>query len=122
MWVMAKEPLPAMSIEQAWELYRQIKTEYDLASLFAEVSNKYWWVEDNVYDFETDTEEYKAACKTADRWEELYDALREKIFYILKTEGIEIPTKGQIVILNPFMERNGFFDGSGWWVSEKQME
>ena len=34
---------------------------------------------------------------------------------ILKDEGVAIPEKGRIRVLIPFMERNGFSDGNGWW-------
>ena len=31
-------------------------------------------------------------------------------------EGIEIPKKGTITVLDPFMRKNGFYDANGWWL------
>ncbi|MGN1306252.1 MAG: hypothetical protein ACI4V3_01115, partial [Faecousia sp.] len=35
-----------------------------------------------------------------------------------RSEGVSIPERAQIKVLAPFMERNGFQDGRGWWVKE----
>ena len=51
-------------------------------------------------------------------WFSLADKLKDMIFDILKAEDVEIPEKGQIVVLEPFMKRNGFKDGQGWWIKE----
>lgn len=29
---------------------------------------------------------------------------------------VAIPRTKQIVVLEPFMKRNGYMDGNGWWV------
>lgn len=55
-----------------------------------------------------------------DAWGELMDKLKEEIFVILRSEGIDIPERGQISVLKPFMERNGYYDGSGWWLPKAE--
>jgi hypothetical protein len=44
------------------------------------------------------------------------DEMQDRIFDILKTEHIHIPRTGQRDVLKPFMERNGYYNGNGWWV------
>lgn len=115
--IMGGDPAPNLTVEQAEEAAGKINTESELAKLFAAVDNKSWWIEDQIYDFDTDTEEYKKATDLTDSWFALADKLRSKIFEILKSEGVEIPETGQITVLEPFMKRNGFKDGQGWWIN-----
>ena len=114
--VMCGDPSPNLSYEYAAELSNKIQTEGELADLFAATDNKARWICDGEYDFEEGTEEYAAARENTDRWFAIADELKERIFKILKEEGIEIPQKGQIIVLEPFMLRNGFVDGCGWWI------
>ncbi|MDD7595726.1 MAG: hypothetical protein SOV18_04955 [Eubacteriales bacterium] len=46
---------------------------------------------------------------------EVYEA---QIYGILKSEGVVIPEHGQINVLIPFMERNGYEDCTGWWMKK----
>ena len=117
-FVMCGEPSPNLTIEKAYQIFNEIKTEKDIANLFAVVENKAWWIEDEIYDFEEGTEEHRKAVERTDMWFSLADKLKEMIFDILKSENIEIPDKGQIVVLEIFMKRNGFRDGQGWWIKE----
>lgn len=95
---------------------KEIETEEELAALYARGENKFWWAEDEEYDFEEGTEDHKRAVENAHFWSALADKLREQIFEILRAEGVEIPAAGQIVVLKSFMKRNGFLDGHGWWI------
>ena len=117
-FVMCGESSPNLTIEKANQMFNEIETEKDIADLFAIVENKAWWVEDEEYDFEEGTEGHRKAVERTDMWFALSDRLRNMIFAILKHEGVEIPDKGQIVVLEPFMKRNGFIDGNGWWIKE----
>ena len=87
-----------------------------MADAFAISSNKFWWVEDDVYDYEVDTPEHQTACAITDAWGELMDYYKSKIFSILQVEGVVIPETGQNAVLKPFMLRNGYIDGNGWWI------
>lgn len=112
-FVMCSEPSPNLTAEIVAKAISEIVTESELATLFAVVENKAWWIEDEEYDYEVGTLEYKQAKEKTDLWFSLADELRSRIFDILRTEGVEIPEKGQIVVLEPFMKRNGFMDGRG---------
>lgn len=114
--IMVGDPAPDVTIEEIRILAERASTERDISNAFAIASNKAWWVEHNEYDYEEGTEEYEQACRITDDWFEVSDILKGKIFSILRNEGVYIPDKGQITVLSPFMERNGYRDGSGWWV------
>lgn len=118
-FVMASEPLPDMSPEDLREWYSHNQSEQGLAVAYAAAHNKAWWVEDNEYDFEEGSPEHAEACAITDAWFTLMEEFESRIFSILRSEGVVIPEKGRIVVLCPFMERNGFFDGQGWWIRKK---
>ena len=115
---MGAEPLSGLKPDdiRKWRILHH--SEKDLARAYADVSNKYWWVEDNEYDFKQGTPEYQEACKITDEWGKLMRELETEILDVLRSEDITIPEKGRIVVLRPFMKRNGFFDGNGWWIPE----
>ena len=120
--IMASEPIPNKTPTDVRGYFAERKSERDLADAFAIASNKFWWVEDNVYDFEEGTPEYTAACAITDEWGALMDEYEERIFMILRNEGVEIPETGRIKVLEPFMKRNGYRDGNGWWIKNKESE
>lgn len=115
-FVMCSEPSPDLTAESVEKAIGEIKTESELATLFAVVSNKAWWILDEEDDFDEETEEYRQVIEKTDLWFSLADKLLGRIFDILRAEGVEIPDKKQIVVLGPFMKRNGFKDGQGWWI------
>lgn len=114
--VMGSEPTPDMILEMAEIAAKECVTESELASLFAIAENKAWWIEDEEYDFAEGTVEHIQAVEKTELWFALADKLRKRIFCILQSEGVEIPSKGQIAVLEPFMKRNGYKNGQGWWV------
>ena len=120
--IMASEPIPNKTPTDVRGCFAERKSERDLADAFAIASNKFWWVEDNVYDYEEGTPEYIAACAITDEWGALMDEYEERIFVILRNEGVEIPETGRIKVLEPFMKRNGYSDGNGWWIKNKESE
>lgn len=115
-FVMCGEPSANLTTEGVEQAIGKIKTELELATLFAAVENKAWWIEDEEYDFDQETEEYKKIKEKTDLWFALADKLRNRIFAVLQTEGIEIPDTKQIAVLELFMKRNGFKNGQGWWI------
>ena len=120
--IMASEPIPDKTPTDVRNYFTERKTEKDLAEAFAIVSNKFWWVEDNEYDYEEGTPEHIAACAITDEWCALMNEYEERIFTILRIEGVEIPETGRIKVLEPFMKRNGYRDANGWWIKDKKSE
>lgn len=117
-YIMCEEPLSDITPQELRKKYSGTLTEKELATAYALSSNEFWWVEDNVYDYEEGTPEYQEAKQIADDWCSLMEFYEKQIFDILRTDGIEIPDSGRIVVLAPFMKRNGYLDGNGWWIEE----
>ncbi len=118
--IMASDPIPNKTPSDVRNYFVERKTEKDLADAYAISHNKFWWVEDDVYDYKEGTPEYKAARAVVDGWGTLMDEYEETIFMILRSEGITIPATGRIEVLKPFMKRNGYIDGNGWWIKDKE--
>ena len=118
MFIMSKGPVPDMSAADVKVYFADKHTEKDLADAFAIASNKFWWVEDNEYDYEVGSPEHKASCAITDEWRTLMDEYQNRIFEILKNEGVTIPETGQIIVLELFMKRFGYIDGNGWWIKQ----
>ena len=117
--IMAGDPLPEVSLEEMWDVANNLKGTQELVDAFAGAFNKFWWVEDDVYDFEEGTEEYENTCAITDAWAELMDSLEERLIQIAKAEGLMSEDEEHphsIVALSPIMEKYGYRDGRGWWV------
>lgn len=117
--VRVAEPAPYLTIEKAYEEYSAANTEQKIADVFAIVESKAWWIEDSAYDFEKGTEEYVTVRESINMWFEIAERIKNRIFEILRSEGIEIPKTAQITVLEPFMKRNGYRNGNGWWIKEQ---
>ena len=115
-----REPIPNMSPMDVRNQFLEKQAEKDLAEAFAIVSNKFWWVEDDTYDYEHATPEYERARAIADEWGLLMDEYKGKIIKILLSEGVVVPQHGVMRILEPFMVRNGYQNGNGWWVKREE--
>lgn len=118
--IMGSDPTSDISIEEMNMIAERAETEKDLADAYAISSNKAHWVEDDVYDYEVGTKEYNNACKISDAWFASAEMLRDRIFIILESEGVTIPKQGYNEVMKPFMERNGYRDGRGWWVKDNK--
>ena len=77
---MAKEPVPNMSAAEVKAYFDDKHTEKDLADAYAIAHNKFWWVEDNEYDYEEGTPEHTAACAITEEWGSLMDEYKVEIF------------------------------------------
>ena len=116
MIIMAEDPAKNLTIEYAKERSHIVWEEADIAELYANVDNRAWWIADEEYEYEEGTTEYQMARETTDKWFAVEKIHREKIFDILRGEGVLIPKTGQIEVLCPFMERNGYKNCAGWWI------
>jgi len=119
--IMISPPLKGYIPNDVREWLSHNNTENGLAEAFANVSNLVGWLghelcdPDNPYIAKTE-EAYK-------EWDVLETALRDRIFTVLQEENasgkynhmISIQGGWHYVVL-PFMERNGYRDGCGWWV------
>lgn len=120
--VLCGDPLPNMTIEMANAAYDSPSSEKDTADLYAIVHNKYWYIEDDLYDYEAGSEEYNALAAVVDAWGDLMHKLEGRIKDILRPEyekrNEAMPETVMIRVYGPFMERNGYRDGRGWWIKK----
>lgn len=121
-YIMGEEPLSGITPQELIGKFSGDLSERELATAFALSSNQFWWVEDNVYDYDEGTPEHKEAVRITGEWCHLMEYYEEKIFVILRGEGVQIPDTGRIAVLSPFMERNGYFDGDGWWIEIEEAD
>lgn len=113
---MVEELFPETSLDDVKRRFDGTLTEQDLADAFAICSNKFWWVEDNEYDYGEGTPEHQQAQAVTDAWCQLMEKYEVQIFDILRSKGITIPKQGTIRVLAPFMKKHGYEDENGWWV------
>lgn len=118
-FIMGSEPLPDLSVDDIRKWLSEHTDKQSIIDAYAAVYNKAWCIEDNEYDYEEDTTAYTYACEQTNTWFALMNELQEIIFGYLRDEGIAIPEKGYNVVLAPFMEQHGYYDGNGWWVKNK---
>lgn len=64
------------------KLYSGCLSEQELADAYFIADNTFWWVEDDIYDYEEGTPEYNAAVKTFEEWLALSKEYESKIFTI----------------------------------------
>ena len=117
-FIMAEDPTPEITPQDIKGQYSLPLAENELAEVFAITSNKFWWIEDIVYDYDKESPEYQQAKALVAEWHSLMELYEAQIFGILKSEGVFIPERGQIDVLIPFMERNGYEDCTGWWMKK----
>ena len=102
-----------------WVIAKNSSTTQELVDAYARAHNKFWWLEDDEYDFEEGTEGHKKACVVTDAWQQVMDYLEERIIECAIEEGLfaeRQPDSGIVEQLEAFMRKYGYRDGRGWWV------
>lgn len=107
--VMASEPLKSCTPYTIRNMLTRYQSDNVIAVIMAVAANKTGWIEHDIDDPEND-EETDARIKAE------YDAWRT----LTRTQGTSHVTSdiGLRYIIKPFMERNGFRDGAGWWINK----
>lgn len=117
--ILADEPLPDMSIEDMKMMISRIDSTQELVDVYAAVSNKAFYIVDDVYDYEEGSDEYKKACQRVDAWFDLMEQLEDKVMKQAESENLLEPKKtnsGTLKQIEKFMHKYGYKDGCGWWV------
>lgn len=119
-YIMCGDPYPDIEIEDVYEMVSGTDDEKTIALAVAILNNKTGIIADELDDYETDSDEYRRLDKQYDSAYDLYKKLTDKIIDILTDKG-ELPdTKGIHFLIEPFMNRNGFINGNGWWVHQDE--
>ena len=124
--ILAGDPMPDMSIEEMRQIISSITTTQELVDTYVNVHNKFWFIEDDLYDYDTETEEYEKVRSVVDAWGDIMDELDKKIMEAAAAEGLLIERKsnsGMVKQLEVFMNKYGYSNGCGWWVKpDKERE
>ena len=120
---MYEEPFPHIVYLAVKERMEEGSTQAQLAEAYADVTAKC-----SAFHHELDDPDYvrvyDKVSESSAMWEELEEDLYDRIVGILKAEneshnaGYVLSGIGRHYIVKPFMERNGFRDGNGWWIKE----
>lgn len=123
--ILAGDPLPDMSIESMKSIVSKIESPQELVDVYAAVFNKAWYIEDDIYDYEEGTNEYKEACQYINKWFALMDELESKVMNQASSENLlteKAPNSGTVKQLEKFMQKYGYKNGNGWWVKIEYKE
>lgn len=121
--LMASEPLKGYTPETMRGMLTRYNTDDAVASIMAAVSNKTGWIGHDIDDPDNDEETNERIIAEYDAWwaleKELYAEIIRRLEEENRTKGTTHVTSGIGLhyIIKPFMERNGYRDGAGWWVA-----
>ena len=120
--IMGDDPLPDISLREMWDIALNLKDTQELADAYAGIQNKFFWIEDEIYDHRTGSEGYKKAIAITAAWGELMDYLEEILIQTAKAEGLmredeEYPHSRAAI--TPIMEKYGYIDGCLWWIEKE---
>lgn len=118
--IMTSEPIKNLTPDDIRNWLAQHNSEKSLANAFAQVHNQTAWLAHDL-----DDEENPCPREIYGEWRALECELCERIINILDKENEACDTRhithgiGTHLIIQPFMQRNGYRDGSGWWIYNK---
>ncbi len=121
--IMGGDPLPYMTVEQMWKEVEKIQSIQELVDVYATVHNKFWYIEDHIYDYEEGTDEYKRICYEIGEWADIRNHLHQRVMEEVDKEGFLYdyqPEKGCIKQLSRLMDKYGYYDGNGWWIAKNE--
>lgn len=116
-YVLTSEPLKGYTPEDVRTWLQDNTEESALAEALAQVHNK-----TGLMGHELDETDNACFEKAYEEWWALEKELYAKIIKILEQENLKkqashkIADKGLYYVVLPFMERNGYRDGAGWWI------
>lgn len=121
--IMFTDPMPGVTPEDMLEVISNINSIQQLVDAYVQVHNKFWFIENDLYDYEEGTNEYEIVRKVVEDWCEMMETLEAKVIKEAKLEGLldeQQQDLGIIKKLEKFMSKYGYRDGCGWWVKKKE--
>lgn len=120
--VLISEPMPDITIDEMRAIITKISSVQELVDAYVNVHNKFWYIEDDVYDYEEGTLEYNEICSKVALWRQLMNSLDDQILRKASEEGLLMERKegaGTVAQLTKFMDKYGYKNGSGWWIKNE---
>jgi len=122
LYIIQKEPLTGYTPSEALRWFASVSDEKTIAAVHAAVSN-------HVGSLRHELDENDPWIDEAyDAWLDVEEVTYQRIWNILKAENDSGKAKhtlsgiGKYYIVKPFMLRNGYRDGSGWWIENDEWE
>lgn len=121
--VMAGDPLEDVSADEMRIRITSINSTQELVDAYADAFDKFFYIEDEIYDFEKGTPEYDATNKYICEWEEIMILLEKRVIEVAEQEGLlKEMDCGLIYKLEDFMRKYGYYNGNGWWLEIEEKE
>ena len=122
LYILHQQPLTNHTPAKALQWLNSVSTEKAIAAAYAAVSNHV-----GCLTHEADEDDHWVE-EAYEAWCEVEEAIYRRIWDLLKTENDSGTTDhilsgiGTHFIVKPFMLRNGYRDGSGWWIADTGQE
>lgn len=116
LFILEKEPLEGYTPTEAQQWLSSVTGEKTIAASYAVISNHLGMLMHEI----DDDDPWGAEAFYA--WQEVSNELYYRILSVLKAEDAEETErllsagKGTHHVVKPFMLRNGYRDGNGWWI------
>lgn len=117
--IMGADPIPTKGINEMRAEIESMTSTKDLVDAYVAVHNKFWYIEDEIYDYKEGTDEYTEVSENIHAWGALMDCLEKRILTLAEEEGLisaEVSNTGIVKRLELFMGKYGYRDGAGWWI------
>ena len=121
--VFLRDPMPGKNIDEMKQEIADIKTAQELVDAYVNIHNKFWFIEDDFYDYDEGTEKYEIAYKNVAAWGDMMQELDKRVMEAADQEGLlaeKQPNHGTIRQLKAFMDKYGYRDSCGWWIKKKR--
>lgn len=123
---LCSEPLEGFSPAQVRDMFERYTSDDAVAAILAGVSNEVGWLMHELDDPGNDKESVSTYRSVFHSWYALERDIVAEVIRRLEEENQATGTNhlttgiGTHYIIKPFMERNGFVDGAGWWIKEHE--
>ena len=119
--ILAGDPMPDISAKDMQQIISLLETTQELVDAYVNIHNKFWFIEDDLYDYEKGTEEYERVRSVVAAWGNIMDELDKRVMQSADEEGLLTewqPGSGTVKQLEGFMDKYGYRNGCGWWVKK----
>ena len=109
--ILAGDPMPDMDIEAMKQIISSITTTQELVDAYVHVHNKFWFIEDDIYDYAEETEDHERVRAAVDDWGDILDELDRQVMEAAAVEGLlskRQHNSGTVKQLEAFMDKYGY--------------
>ncbi len=119
--ILSGDSLTNKTVDEMKEELENNTTTQQLVDVYVNVHNKFWFIEDDIYDYDEGSEEYERVDDLINQWYQFMEQLDQEIMEKASEEGLldEVDSNsGTTKRLKSFMSKYGYRDATGWWVKK----